>query len=83
LSTGSSGLFKHFYPRFGPRRWSELSDVGDLGSRQAREQILQAIKWVEAMPPTTAQQGVDHRAAFASFGMPDEKKILFVMESFP
>ncbi len=27
------------------------------------------------MPPTTAQQGVDHRATFASFGMPNEQPI--------
>ena len=33
----------------------------DLRRGQACEQILQIIEWIEAVPPTTAQQGVDHR----------------------
>jgi len=60
----------------GPRRRRELFDLGDLGRWQTREQILQIIKGVDAMPPATAQQGVNHRAAFPGFGMPNELPIL-------
>ena len=85
LPTCSSGLDKHFLLRFGydPHRWRELPDLGNLGRRQACEQIPQVIKWVEAVPPTTAQQCVNHRAAFASLRMTNEQKVLFLMESFP
>ena len=60
----------------GPRAGRELLDLGDLGRREAREQILQILERVDALPPTTAQQGVDHRAALARGGMPDEEPIL-------
>jgi hypothetical protein len=33
------------------------------------------------MPAATAEQGVDHRAAFPGFGMAEEKIVLFVMNS--
>src|SRR5580704_18312507 len=34
----------------GPSRWCRLFDLGDLGRRQACEQILQIIEWVDLMP---------------------------------
>jgi hypothetical protein len=70
-------LSDHFFLRFGPRRWCEILDLGDFGRRQAGEQISKVIKRVDAISPATAQQSVDHRAAFAGFGMPYEQKILF------
>ena len=56
----------------GPRCWRKLTNLGDLGCEQACEQILQIIERVDPMPPTTAHQRVNHRAAFPGFGMPDE-----------
>jgi hypothetical protein len=56
--------------------------VGDLGSRQARKQIFQVINRVDAMPPATAQQGVDHRAAFTSFGVPNKQKFFLLWKAF-
>jgi len=35
------------------------------------------------MPPTTAQQGVNHCAAFSSFWMANEQKILFPKSTGP
>jgi hypothetical protein len=67
----------------GPGCRRERFDFGDLGHRQACEQILQTIKWVETMPPATTQQGVDHRATFASLRMPDEQKITFSERTGP
>ena len=52
--------------RFGPCLWRELFDLGDFGRWQTGEQIFQVSKRVYAMPPTTAQQGVDHGGAFLS-----------------
>jgi hypothetical protein len=42
----SSSLSDHFFLRvgFGPRNWRELSYLGDLGRRQACEQILEYVK---------------------------------------
>src|SRR5208337_302361 len=75
----SSCLSDQFLLRFGigPRRWRKLSDLGDLGCRQPREQILQIIKRVDPVPPTTAQQCVYHRAALPGFRMSDEHPIAF------
>jgi hypothetical protein len=50
----SSGLRDQFLFHFGPCRWRELLDLDNFGCWQAREQILQIINGVEAMPPTTA-----------------------------
>ena len=83
ISFNSTGLLKrlsdHFLLRFGlgPRRWRELFDLGDLGRRQAGEQIFQVIEWIDPVPPATAQQGVNHRAAFPGFRMPNEQPVLF------
>ena len=57
----SSGLREHLVLRFGlgPGRRGELFDPGDLGAGQACEQIPHVIEWIEAVPPTTAQQRVD------------------------
>jgi hypothetical protein len=71
----SSYLSNRFLPRFSPRRWSELFDLGNLGRRQAHEQIIQIIKGVDPMSPATAQQCVNHRTTFASFGMPNEQPV--------
>ena len=60
-----------------PNSWRELVDLGNFGHWQTREQIYQVIKRVDAVPPTTAQQRVNHRAAFASFGMPHKQPIAF------
>jgi hypothetical protein len=46
--------------------------LSDLGGGQTGEQIFQVIKWVNPVPTTTAQQGVDHRAAFTGIGMANE-----------
>jgi len=81
--TCSSCLSDYFLLRSGPGCWRELSDLGDLGRWQAREQILQVIKWVDLVPTATSQQGVNHCATFPRFRMPDEQKILFFMKSFP
>jgi len=83
LKAESSCPSNYHLLRFGPRRWRELSDLGDLGRWQAREQILQVIKWVDLVPTATSQQGVNHCATFPRFRMPDEQKILFFMKSFP
>jgi hypothetical protein len=40
------------------------SSTGDLVVSPTREQIFQVVEWIETVPPTTAQQGIDHRAAF-------------------
>jgi hypothetical protein len=65
--TASSGLSKDLLLPLGsvPPRWRELFDQGDFGRWQAGKQILQVVKWVDAMPPTTAQLGVNHRTAFS------------------
>jgi len=76
----SSYISDYSLLRFGPHRWRELVDLGDFGCGQARDQIFQIIKWVEAMPPTTAQQRVNYRTAFSGFGMSNEQKILFCQE---
>ena len=34
------------------------------------------------MPPATAQQGVDHRAAFTSFGVPNKQKFFLLWKAF-
>src|ERR1017187_7822602 len=47
----------------------------DLRRGQACEQILQIIEWIETVPPTTAQQGVDHRAAFPSLRMSNKQPV--------
>src|SRR5208282_4268809 len=75
----SSGLSEHLLLRFGfdPLRWCELLDLGNLGRRQAREQILQIIERIDSVPPATAQQSINHRAAFSRFGMPDKQPVLF------
>jgi hypothetical protein len=81
--TCSSCLSDYFLLRSGPGCWRELSDLGDLGRWQAREQILQIIKWIDPMPTATSQQGVDHRTPFASFRMPEEQEILFPESTWP
>lgn len=62
-------MIDNFLLRLCPFRWREPFDLGDLGCWQACEQILQIIKRVDAVTTATAQQGVDHRAAFASLRM--------------
>jgi hypothetical protein len=81
----SSCLGEHFLFRGGldPRRWRELFDLGDFGPWQTGKQIFQIIKWVEAVPPTTAPHCVNHCAAFSGFWMANEQKVLLFMESFP
>jgi hypothetical protein len=63
-----SRRLRDFLPGFGlgPGPRHELLNLGDLGHRQPGEQILQILKGIDPMPPTTAQQRVDHRTAFAS-----------------
>jgi len=72
-----------FLLRLGPCCWRELFDLGDLGCWQAREQILQIIKWIDSMPPATAQQRVNHRAPFTGLRMANEQKILFPESTWP
>ena len=57
---------------FGPRHGRELFDRGELGCGQAREQIFQVIERIDSVPPTTAQQRLNHCAAFPGFriGLP-------------
>jgi len=79
---GGGSIFARFTARFGkvwaagwlqtwfwptPRR--ELFDLGDLGCGQAREQIFQVIERIDSVPPTTAQQRLNHCAAFPGFRM--------------
>ena len=54
---------------FSPRLGRELFDLGDLGCWQAREQIFQVIERIDSVPPTTAQQRLNHCAAFPGFRM--------------
>jgi hypothetical protein len=69
--------------RRGPPRRDEVSDLGDIGRRQALEQIFQIIEGIDPMSSATAQQGVNHRAAFPSFRMSKEQKILFPKSTGP
>ena len=62
---------------FCPNRWGELFNLGDHGRWHAGEQIFQIIKRIDSVPSATAQQRVNHGAAFASFGMPNEQPVLF------
>ena len=39
--------------------------------------MFQVIKRIDAMSPTTPQQCVNHRAAFARFRMPNELQFFF------
>ena len=66
----------------GPGSRGEGLDHGDFGRRQAREQILQIVKWIDPVAATTPQQRVDDRTTFPSLGVPNEQPVLFVMESF-
>ncbi len=76
LSSCLSDQFRlGFTPRPGSRR--ELLNLGNLGRWQTRKQIFQVIERVDTMPPATAQQCVNHGAAFASFRMSEEQKVLF------
>jgi hypothetical protein len=47
---------------FCPNRRREPLNLGDLHRRQAGEQILPVVEWIETVPPTTAQPVVIHRA---------------------
>lgn len=60
-----------------PRRWRELFDFRDFSRRQTRKQIFQVIERVDSLPPATAQQGVDHGAAFSGSRMSNEQPVLF------
>ena len=71
----SSGLCDRFRLCFGPRRWRELSDLGDLGRWQAREQILQIIERVDPVTTATTEQRVDYRAPFSRLRMAHEQPI--------
>ena len=75
IAGSSSRPSDQFRLRCGPRRWRELSDLGDPGCWQAREQILQVIERVDPVPTATAQQRVDHRAPFASLRMSHEQPV--------
>jgi len=70
-------MSQRLLPFFGPRRWRELVDLGDLGRGQPGEQIREIFEGIDPVPPATAQQGVNHRAPFPGFRMPKEQKILF------
>jgi hypothetical protein len=72
LPTCSSCLSDYFLPGFvlGLRRWRELFDLGDFGRWLPCEQIFEVIKRVDAMPPTTSQQGVNYRTPSSSILMP-------------
>ena len=59
----------------GPCRRREILDFGNLGCGQAREQVLQIIKRVDPMSSATAQQSVNHRAAFTGFRMPNKQPV--------
>ena len=76
---GSSCLNNCLLFRFGlgPCCGRELFDLCDLGGGQTGEQVFQIIERIDAMPPTTAQQGVNHCAAFPRFRMPNEHPIAF------
>jgi hypothetical protein len=65
----------------GPGGWGERFQFGSLGFGQPLKNIAQVFGGVDAVPPATAEHRVDHRAALAGFGMPDEQKILFSMPS--
>lgn len=56
----------------GPRRGRELLNLGDFRGGQAGEQVLQIIERIDSLPPTTAQQSVNHCTTFPSFGMPEK-----------
>jgi hypothetical protein len=45
-------LSNHFFLRagLGPRRWCEFFNLGNLGRRQACEQILEIIKRIDPVP---------------------------------
>ena len=77
MKVESSCLSDCFLPRFSfdPSRWCELLDLRNLGRWQTGEQIFQIIKGVDPMPPTTAQQRINHRAAFPGFRMPNEQPV--------
>ena len=62
---------------FGPLGGREPLNLRYLGRGQAREQIFQMIEWIEAVPPTTAQQGINHGAALSSLRMSNEQPVLF------
>jgi len=51
--------------------------LGNLRRRQPCEQIVQIIEGIDPMPPTTAEQGVNYRAAFPDFRMPNEQPVPF------
>ncbi len=60
-----------------PHRWRELLDLSNFGGGQTGKQIFQIIERVDAEPPATTQQSVNHGAAFPSFGMANEHPIAF------
>jgi len=64
-----------FWP--GSHRWRELLALSNFGGGQTGKQIFQIIERVDAVPPATAQQSVNHCAAFPSFGMANEHPIAF------
>jgi hypothetical protein len=51
-----------------------------FGRWPAGEQIFQIIERIGPMPPTTAQQGVNHGATLAGFRIPYEQKNSFSPE---
>jgi hypothetical protein len=51
-------LSGHLFFCLGPGCWRELLDLGDFGCGQVSEHIFQIIRWVDALPPTSAQQSV-------------------------
>jgi len=55
----------------------EILDRGDFDGRQPREQILQILKWIDPVLSATAQQGIDHRAAFPGPGRSYEQPVTF------
>ena len=58
----------------------EFADLSDLGGRQASQHIGEIVLRVQAAPPATGQDGVDHRATPSGLGMADEQPPLAVME---
>ena len=65
--------------------WGHSSVIGkplDPGS-PAAEQIFQVIKRVDPLPAATAQQGVNHRAPFPGFRMPNEQPVFLSKSTRP
>ena len=54
----------------------EFADLSDLRRRQAGQHVGEIFLRVQAAPPATDQDGIDHRAAPSRLGMADEEPSL-------